>query len=111
MREITARIVKNDIQRPPTLRLEKLGKYSFSTRDDGGSGAQFRGLITFDLANMEVSNIPFNVHDSALLDPIEKPPLPEKIREYDMQTCDDPKMLQHMFCFGFVKPWMFSLKK
>lgn len=83
MREITARIVKNDIQRPPTLRLEKLGKYSFSTRDDGGSGAQFRGLITFDLANMEVSNIPFIVHDSDLLDPIEKPALTEIIREYD----------------------------
>lgn len=83
MREITARIVKNDIQRPPTLQLEKLGKYSFSTRDDGGSGAQFRGLITFDLANMEVSNIPFIVHDSDLLDPIEKPALTEIIKEYD----------------------------
>ena len=83
MREITARIVKNDIQRPPTLRLEKLGKYSFNTRDDGGSGAQFRGLITFDLANMEVSNIPFIVHDSDLLDPIEKPALTEIIKEYD----------------------------
>lgn len=83
MREITARIVKNDIQRPPTLRLEKLGKYSFSTKDDGGSGAQFRGLITFDLANMEISNIPFIVHDSDLLDPIEKPALTEIIKEYD----------------------------
>ena len=83
MREITARIVKNDVQRPPTLNLEKLGKYSFSTKDDGGSGAQFRGLITFDLANMEVSGIPFIVHDSDLLDPIEKPALTEIIKEYD----------------------------
>ncbi len=57
MQEITARIVKNDIQRPPTFKLEKLGKYSFSTRDDGGSGAQFRGLITFDLANMETGTV------------------------------------------------------
>ena len=39
--------------------------------------------ITFDLANMEVSNIPFIVHDSDLLDPIEKPALTEIIREYD----------------------------
>ena len=83
MREITARIVKNDVQRPPTLNLEKLGKYSFSTKDDGGSGAQFRGLITFDLANMEVSGIPFIVHDSDLLDPIEKPALTEIKKEYD----------------------------
>lgn len=83
MREISARILKNTTQRSPELKLEKLGKYSFSTRDDGGSGAQFRGLITFDLANMELSDIPFIVHDSDLLDPIEKPALTEIIKEYN----------------------------
>jgi hypothetical protein len=83
MKEITARILKNNVQRPPKLTLEKLGKYSFTTKGDGGSGAQFRGLIAFDLANMEVSNIPFVVHDSDILDPIEKPALTEIIKEYD----------------------------
>lgn len=83
MREISARILKNTTQRSPELKLEKLGKYSFSTRDDGGSGAQFRGLITFDLANMEISDIPFIMHDSDLLDPIEKSALTEIIKEYN----------------------------
>ncbi|WP_317368349.1 DUF2326 domain-containing protein [uncultured Tyzzerella sp.] len=83
MREISARILNNTTQRSPELKLEKLGKYSFSIRDDGGSGAQFRGLITFDLANMEISDIPFIVHDSDLLDPIEKPALTEIIKEYN----------------------------
>lgn len=83
MKVITKRILKNEIQRAPELKLEKLNKYSFSTKDDGGSGAQFRGLITFDLANMEISGIPFVVHDSDLLDPIEKPALTEIIKEYE----------------------------
>lgn len=83
MKKITSRILKNDKQRAPELNLERLNKYSFSTKDDGGSGAQFRGLITFDLANMELSGIPFVVHDSDLLDPIEKNALTEIIKEYD----------------------------
>lgn len=83
MREISTRILKNEIQRAPELTLVKLDNYSFSTKDDGGSGAQFRGLVTFDLANMEVLNVPFIVHDSDLLDPIEKPALTEIIKEYD----------------------------
>ncbi|HEL0614689.1 TPA: DUF2326 domain-containing protein [Streptococcus equi subsp. zooepidemicus] len=83
MKVITKRILKNEIQRAPELKLEKLNRYSFSTKDDGGSGAQFRGLITFDLANMEISGIPFIVHDSDLLDPIEKPALTEIIKEYE----------------------------
>lgn len=82
MKKITQRILKNETQRSPELRLEKLNKYSFSTKDDGGSGAQFRGLVTFDLANMELSDIPFIVHDSDLLDPIEKPALTQIIKEY-----------------------------
>jgi len=40
-------------------------------------------LITFDLANMAVSNIPFVVHDADLMDPIEKPTLTALIRYYD----------------------------
>ena len=56
---------------PPVLRLEKLNKYAFKTPNDGGTGAQYRGLITFDLANMAVAPVPFVVHDSVLLKNIE----------------------------------------
>lgn len=92
MKEITARIVKNDMQIAPELNLEKLTKYTFSTRGDGGSGAQLRGLITFDLANMEVSSIPFVIHDSDILDPIEKPALTEIIKEYDAMKASNKQI-------------------
>ena len=38
--------------------------------------------MLLSLANMEVSNIPFIVHDADLMDPIEKPTLTEIVREY-----------------------------
>lgn len=82
MREITARILKSKDKVPPRLTIEKLSKYTLETKEDGGSGALLRALITFDLANMEVSNIPFIVHDADLMDPIEKPTLTEIVREY-----------------------------
>ena len=104
MRAITIRIVKNEVQRPPELKLEKLTKYSFSTRDDGGSGAQFRGLVTFDLANMEVSNIPFVVHDSDLLDPIEKPALTEIIKEYDAVSAKGQQVFASFRSLDFYAP-------
>ena len=40
-------------------------------------------MITFDLANMAGSNIPFVVHDADLMDPIEKSTLTALIRYYD----------------------------
>ena len=86
VREINARIVQNEIQQPSRLRLEKLTKYSFTHKDDGGSGAQWRGVIAFDLANMQVAPIPFIVHDSDISDPIEKPALTQIIKEYVRQS-------------------------
>lgn len=83
MRELSFRILKDMTHLPPILRLEKLNKYTFNTPNDGGTGAQYRGLITFDLANMEVTPIPFVVHDSVLLKNIERPVFSEIIRVYD----------------------------
>lgn len=83
MKEITTQIVRNKNLIAPRLHLEKLKSYSFDTKGDDGSGAGQRGLITFDIANMEVSNIPFIVHDADLMDPIEKPILTELIKLYD----------------------------
>lgn len=82
MREISFAILKDDTHLPPVLRLEKLGKYTFNTPNDGGTGAQYRGLITFDLANMEVAPVPFVVHDSVLLKNIERPVFSEIMRVY-----------------------------
>ena len=82
MREISFAILKDATHLPPVLRLEKLGKYTFNTPNDGGMGAQYRGLITFDLANMEVAPVPFVVHDSVLLKNIERPVFSEIMRVY-----------------------------
>lgn len=83
MKEITVKIVRDKNLIPPRLNLEKINSYTFETKGDDGSGAGQRGLITFDLANMAVSNIPFVVHDADLMDPIEKPTLTALIRYYD----------------------------
>lgn len=82
MREITTRILNDADHIPPNLSFEKLSKYRFETHGDGGSGTQSRGLITFDLANMDVCDIPFIVHDADLMDPIEKTTLTKIVQEY-----------------------------
>ena len=71
---------------PPVIRLEKLNKYTFKTPNDGGTGAQYRGLITFDLANMAVAPVPFVVHDSVLLKNIERPVFSEIMKVYTAQA-------------------------
>lgn len=83
MKKITTQIVRDKKLISPALHLEKISSYSFDTKGDDGSGAGQRGLITFDLANMEVSDIPFVIHDADLMDPVEKPILTELIKYYD----------------------------
>ena len=85
MREISNIILKDETHLPPVLRLERLNKYTFYTPNDGGTGAQYRGLITFDLANMKVAPVPFVVHDSVLLKNIERPVFSEIMKVYDAQ--------------------------
>ena len=82
MREISLTILSDATHLPPVLRLEKLNKYTFYTPNDGGTGAQYRGLITFDLANMCVAPVPFVIHDSVLLKNIERPVFSAIIRVY-----------------------------
>lgn len=83
MKEITTQIVREKKLISHALHLEKMSSYLFETKGDDGSGAGQRGLITFDLANMEVSNIPFVVHDADLMELVEKPILTELIKYYD----------------------------
>ena len=85
MREISLDILRDATHLPPILRLEKLNKYTFNTPNDGGTGAQYRGLINFDLANMLAAPIPFVVHDSILLKNIDKPVFSEIVRVYEKQ--------------------------
>lgn len=82
MKEITILILKKSNHFPPEIKLEKMNKYSFSTPNDGGTGAQQRGLITFDLANLSLTAIPFLVHDSVLHRNIEKAVFAEIVKAY-----------------------------
>lgn len=85
MGSITLEILGDATHMPPVLRLEKLNKYTFNTPNDGGTGAQYRGLITFDLANMALAPVPFVVHDSVLLKNIERAVFSAIIRVYNAQ--------------------------
>lgn len=85
MREITTVILKDEMHMSPILHIERLNKYTFSTPNDGGTGAQYRGLITFDLANMQVAPVPFIVHDSVVLKHIERSVFSRIIEVYDSQ--------------------------
>ena len=85
MDSITLEILGDATHMPPVLKLEKLNKYTFKTPNDGGTGAQYRGLITFDLANMAVPPIPFVVHDSVLLKNIERAVFSAIIKVYHNQ--------------------------
>lgn len=85
MREISVQLLKDEQHMPPVLRMEKLTKYTFNTPNDGGTGAQYRGVITFDLANMELSPLPFIIHDMQMLLHIEKRVMAGIIKAYDVQ--------------------------
>ena len=85
MSKISLRILNDSSHLPPVIHLERMDKYTFHTPNDGGTGAETRGLITFDLANLNISSIPFLVHDSLLLKNIEKPVFSRIIDVYDQQ--------------------------
>lgn len=85
MREISVQLLKDKQHIPPVLRMEKLDKYTFNTPNDGGAGVQYRGVITFDLANMELSPLPFIIHDMQVLLHIEKKVMAKIIKAYDAQ--------------------------
>lgn len=85
MREISAQLLRDEQHMSPVLRMEKLNRYTFNTPNDGGTGAQYRGVITFDLANMDLSPLPFIIHDMQMLLHIEKKVFAEIIKAYDAQ--------------------------
>lgn len=112
MMTITNRIVKGKHLIPPHLLLETINKYTFETKGDGGSGTAYRGLITFDLANMSLLHIPFLVHDADLMDPIEKNTLTELVKEYDSVKNDEKQVFVSFRSYEFyakeIKPLLES---
>ena len=56
--------------KPPRIELKPTG-YNFETINDQGTGTSFKGLIIFDQACLDLTRLPFFVHDSLLFSNIE----------------------------------------
>lgn len=64
----------------PTLTITDASHYTFFTPRDGGTGAQYKGLVVFDLAMLALTRLPAIAHDSVMLKHIEDDAI-EKILE------------------------------
>ncbi len=51
----------------PSLNISDASHYSFFTPRDGGTGSQYKGLVVFDMAMLNLTNLPLLVHDSVML--------------------------------------------
>jgi len=66
----------------PIFSVSSYKKYDFSVENDNGAGAQFRGLITFDLTVLSQTDLPFLVHDSNVFKNIENTALTKILELY-----------------------------
>lgn len=92
MKRLTYEILDDTTHMAPVLQLISLTQYKFSTPNDGGTGAQHRSLITFDLANMAITPLPFVVHDSVLLKNIERAVLSHIFKVYASEENDSKQV-------------------
>lgn len=54
-------------KKPPVLSISSEGgSYVFETPDDTGTGTNYKGMVMFDLAVLNLTQIPFLIHDSIL---------------------------------------------
>ncbi|MCW6665278.1 DUF2326 domain-containing protein [Aerococcaceae bacterium NML191219] len=77
--------IYNGRKTSPTLSIPDANHYKFFTPKDGGTGSKYKGLVLFDLAVMELTQLPVIIHDSILLKQIEDYAL-EKILELYTKT-------------------------
>lgn len=56
----------NDNDSPPCLNLNSTSSYSFYAPNDSGTGTAYVSMILYDLAILELTNLPFLIHDSVL---------------------------------------------
>ena len=64
------RVIYGDDKSAPLIMLNPT-KYNFKTPNDKGTGAQYSGLLMFDLVMLSISRLPVICHDSFLLKNIE----------------------------------------
>ena len=56
-----------DRRRAPTLKFNEYNSYRFQTPHDTGTGTNYKGLLLYDLAVLELTDLPAIAHDSLLL--------------------------------------------
>lgn len=56
----------NDNDSPPCLNLNSSSSYSFYAPNDSGTGTAYVSMILYDLAILELTKLPFVIHDSVL---------------------------------------------
>lgn len=70
MANLNEKVCGSSSFQPPRIEL-KPKEYNFETINDRGTGTSFKGLIIFDQACLDLTRLPFFVHDSLLFSNIE----------------------------------------
>lgn len=65
----------------PVLHLEE-NSYSFHTPNDTGTGIAYKGVVVFDLAVFQLTNLPILVHDSIILKQISDEAVGNILKQY-----------------------------
>lgn len=65
LEELSGKVNGNDSY-PPRLNLDSASSYSFYAPKDGGAGTAYVSMILYDLAILELTKLPFVIHDSVL---------------------------------------------
>lgn len=70
MDELNNIICENN-KKSPLIVFKNKSSYKFETPEDSGTGTNFKNLIVFDLAILQLTQLPFLIHDSILFKQIE----------------------------------------
>lgn len=71
---------------PAVLTLTDFRHYSYETPNDKGTGTEYKSLILFDLAILNLTSLPFVINDSMLFKNIWDEPVEGLFRLYDQTT-------------------------
>ena len=70
----------------PRLKVKGYRSYEYGTPSDNGTGTNFKGIILYDLASLDMTNLPAIAHDSDLWKKMEDDRIDAIFRLYD--SCD-----------------------
>lgn len=70
MDRLNTEICHDSLISAPTVQFESASKYRLYTPNDNGSGTSHKGLIVFDVACLNESELPYIIHDSVIFSDI-----------------------------------------